>query len=104
MNGALTRTGGEGTCVGKPQVDPALSLALIGSASAEKRRGGTQTPGRGAFDKGDLKEAAGGADDYGAASLFGWACVGPTGLGDDEEAAHGRPKRGGQLAVGGSES
>ena len=62
------------------------SLALIGSASAEKARRKTWIPGRGTFDKGDLKEAAGGADDYGAASWvwYGWVC--PMGRGDDAEA------------------
>lgn len=53
---------------------PALSLALIGSASAEKARGRTYAPGRGTFDKEDLKEAAGGADEYGASSLFWCGC------------------------------
>src|SRR4051812_38354680 len=35
-------------------------------------------PGRGTFDKGDLKEAAGGADDYGATSWVWYGRVCPT--------------------------
>ena len=60
-----------------------------------------QTSGRGTFDKGDLKEAAGGADDYGAASWVWCGRVCAVGRGDDEEAALELPKIGdGRLARG----
>jgi hypothetical protein len=42
-------------------LDRALSLALIGSASSESADESDEVAGRGAFDKGDLKEATGGA-------------------------------------------
>ena len=45
-----------------------------------------ETSDRGTFDKGDLKEAAGGADDYGAASWVWYGPVYPMGRGDDAEA------------------
>jgi hypothetical protein len=49
---------------------PIKSLALIGSAWAESADKREEVQCRGAFDKGDLKEAAGGADEYGASNVF----------------------------------